>query len=162
MNLRGERVVRIRPIRADDLPRVEAMHGRLSRQTLHQRYFAATAPGRRELERLCRMAGREGTAYVATGADGRIVAIACYAQHPSCWGELAILIEDGYQGLGLGRKLFRLLVRHAAVKGLQTLELNILPSNRAMLHLARNSGRSHRERYRDGMQQIELSLAANH
>jgi GNAT superfamily N-acetyltransferase len=132
----------------------------LCHEPVYHRYFAATTPSRREIERLCTLDQTDGTVYLATAADdhGRVIGLGCYAQQPACWGELALLIEDAYQGRGLGRKLFRLLTRHAAAKGLQTMDVNILPSNRAMLALARNSGRPHHERYLDGMQQVRLAL----
>lgn len=152
--------VHVRAVQRDDVPLVEEMHRRLSRETIYHRYFAATTPPRREIERLCTLAQGDGTVYVVTAADDhqRMIGIACYAQQPTCWGELAILIEDAYQGRGLGRKLLRLLTRHATAKGIETMDVNILPSNGAMLHLARNSGRPHRERYLDGMQQVRLAL----
>ena len=34
--------VRLRPIRPDDAPRLQALHARLSRETIYQRFFGAT------------------------------------------------------------------------------------------------------------------------
>ena len=54
--------------------------------------------------------------------------------------EVALTVIDKYQGQGIGAALFRHLVIAARGQGLQTLIAEVLPENKAMLHVFRNSG----------------------
>ena len=54
--------------------------------------------------------------------------------------EVAFIVLDEYQGLGIGRSLMRHLTNIAREAGLQTLIAEVLPNNIPMLQLFKNSG----------------------
>jgi GNAT superfamily N-acetyltransferase len=54
--------------------------------------------------------------------------------------EVALTVIDKYQGQGIGAALFRHLIVVARGHGLQTLVAEVLPENKPMLHVFRNSG----------------------
>jgi acetyltransferase len=52
--------------------------------------------------------------------------------------EVAVVVTDAYQGMGLGTELVRRLVEVARDEGLARIVAKILPENEAMLALARH------------------------
>jgi RimJ/RimL family protein N-acetyltransferase len=54
--------------------------------------------------------------------------------------EVAFLVDDDHQGLGIGSRLFRHLVAIARASGIARLEADVLPANEAMLRLFARSG----------------------
>ena len=54
--------------------------------------------------------------------------------------EVALTVIDKHQGQGIGAALFRHLVVIARGQGLHTLIAEVLPENKSMLHIFRNSG----------------------
>lgn len=70
--------------------------------------------------------------------------------------EVAISVEDAYQGRGLGRALFEEGLAALASKGFRTADLVCLRENTALLHLAAHAGA--RIRMVDGEVQVEIQL----
>jgi RimJ/RimL family protein N-acetyltransferase len=54
--------------------------------------------------------------------------------------EVAFLIDDAHQGLGIGSRLFKHLVAIGRESGITQFEAEVLPSNAAMLGLFARSG----------------------
>ena len=54
--------------------------------------------------------------------------------------EVAFLVDDAHQGLGIGSRLFRHLVAIAHASGIAQLEAEVLPANEGMLRLFSRSG----------------------
>jgi GNAT superfamily N-acetyltransferase len=70
-----------------------------------------------------------GGRYVRTGESGAVRK-----------AEVAFLIDDAHQGLGIGSRIFRHLVTIARESGIAQLEAEVLPSNDSMLRLFTRSG----------------------
>jgi GNAT superfamily N-acetyltransferase len=70
-----------------------------------------------------------GGRYVRTGASGVPLK-----------AEVAFLIDDAHQGLGIGSRIFKHLVRIARASGITQFEAEVLPSNEGMLRLFTRSG----------------------
>ncbi|WP_019633738.1 GNAT family N-acetyltransferase [Actinomadura atramentaria] len=127
--------VTIRPMRGGDADAVRAMHGRCSLETRRLRYFSAKpAPPRRALERFCEP--WHGVTLLAEGPDGSVVAMAhlIHVLDPGV-AELAFLVEDAWQGRGLGRVLTRLLVELGRDRGLVELRATTFSENARMRRL---------------------------
>jgi hypothetical protein len=103
VHLRSGRKVAFRPIRADDIGRLEAAHGRLSPATRYQRFLAAkprlTAD---ELRYLTDVDQRHHVALIATPAEDHelIIAVGRFVrdQEDPAAAEFAIVVGDPYQG----------------------------------------------------------------
>lgn len=130
----------IRPIRPDDETRLVELYSRLSRQTAYQRFFTvmrrlppdwihyfANVDYRR---RLALVAERE------TVAGVEIVAVGRYEpSDEEGTGEVAFVLEDGYQGQGLGAVLLDAVIQAGTARGLKRFRAFVLAENRRMLGL---------------------------
>ena len=134
------RVVQIRPIVAGDADGLVDLHRRCSPQSRYLR-FQSPKPQLRPAE-AAYLADADGTDRVAlvatTVEDGeeRIVADARVEPTATGDGEVALLVRDDLQGLGLGRRLLTLLIHAGACRGQRRLLLYVLAENEAMLTLA--------------------------
>jgi RimJ/RimL family protein N-acetyltransferase len=138
--LKNGETLRIRPIRPDDEPRLVELYNRLSRRTAYQRFFTvmrrlpsdwfhyfANVDYRR---RLALVAERE------TVAGIEIVGVGRYEpSEEEGTGEVAFVLEDGYQGQGLGAVLLDAVVQAGTERGLTRFRAFVLAENRRMLRL---------------------------
>ncbi|MFD0252324.1 GNAT family N-acetyltransferase [Streptomyces sp. NPDC127113] len=109
---------RIIPIGPGDLARTVAMHRRCSAQTLWSRYHRAMADPRTYLPALL---SRPGSVHLAArGATGRILAVG-HLMPDHTAAEVALLVEDSWQGRGLGTRLLQHLGEHARAGGWTTI-----------------------------------------
>jgi RimJ/RimL family protein N-acetyltransferase len=149
----GERV-RIRPIRPDDAPRLEELYARLSQHSAYQRFFAVMQRLPPDWARLLAAVDHQRRfALVAEALETAppvLVGVARYEPVPdSDTVELAVVVQDSWQGRGLGSLLLRELLRAAELNGIHRFRAFVLAENRRMLHvLSRNTDVE--ERKRDG------------
>lgn len=145
LRLRDGRPIRVRPIRPGDAEAVQAFVRGLSEISRRLRFFASIrelTPGM--LERLTDIdAGSDRVLIVRSEDAGvdRIVALAQYAADDdgeSC--DLALVIADDWQGLGLGALLMDTLLETARNAGFARAEADVLRDNDGMLGLARAFG----------------------
>lgn len=141
----GKRVL-IRPIRPEDEPLMIAFHEHLSEHSVYMRYFQLASVRQRvtheRLRRKCFIDYNREMALVAVRVDengeqeilgvGRLTKL-----HGRNEAEVALLIADKYQGLGLGTELLRLLVQVGRDERLDRLRAYMLPDNAAMLAVTR-------------------------
>jgi GNAT superfamily N-acetyltransferase len=120
----------VRPAGPEDLDAVRAMHERCSATGRHRRYLGAEGPSAERLGRLLTPA--RGLALAASVGADQIVAVANLTGE-GVLAEAAVLVEDGWQGRGIGTALLRRLVMVAADSGYAALELHTLAENTAML-----------------------------
>ena len=111
------RVLVLRGAEPPDLPELQAMHARCSDETLHGRYLAGPRPPSR---RLCLQLLRTEVALVVLSPADSVVALGNLAwdDEQDAVGEVAVLVEDGWQGRGLGTVLLRHLVGAGRLAGL--------------------------------------------
>ena len=146
--LRDRRQVIIRAIRSDDKGLLADSLGKVSPESLYLRLFS----GKRnfsddELKQIATVDFVNIVALVAVmGKDGmdQIVGGGRYVRIEPCGtrqsAEVAFLIDDAYQGLGIGSRLFKHLASIARESGITHFEAEVLPSNVAMLSLFNRSG----------------------
>ena len=132
--------LRLRLIRPDDAPRLIALYDRLSRHSAYQRFFAAMKrlpPDWAELlanvdyqTRLALVIEHAGP----TGPD--VIAVGRYEPdaEPGV-AEVAFVVEDGWQGRGLGRILLHELLAAAETRGIHRFRAYVLAENYRMLRL---------------------------
>lgn len=139
--LRDGSTVRVRPTRADDLDAIEALFARISRESSRMRFHGSTSPSRQMLERFVDVDYHTSLSLLSeTGLDEgrRSIALATYVKTGEDAAEMALLVDDAFQGLGLGSVLIEHLGEAAAEAGIRTFEAEVLASNRDMLEVIRH------------------------
>ncbi len=146
----------VRPIEITDVDRLERMARRLSPRSIYFRFFS---PMRRvpwpTLLWLSDVDHCRREALVALH-DDEIVGVARYAQVADADGseardaELAVTVEDAWQGRGLGRQLARRLCALARTRGYDTFRVTTLPDNHRALQLVRDLAPEADVRFVDG------------
>jgi GNAT superfamily N-acetyltransferase len=127
----------IRPIARTDRERLAEAFSELSEDTRRRRFGGlASQLGARELDRLTDVDHHEHEALAAVApGDGRIVGVARYIALPDDPGaaEVAIAVDDEWQGRGLGRRLMRRLAERASDEGITRLLAYVGADNRPVL-----------------------------
>jgi acetyltransferase len=149
-NMRDGREVTIRPIRSDDESLMAKFHETLSDRTVYMRYFCSLSLKSRvaheRLTRICRADGDGEVALVAERKDqatgqhyilavGRLMKLDTGNE-----AEVAVLVSDQYQKLGLGTELLRRVVQIARDQKLLRVRGELLRDNLAMQVVARKLG----------------------
>ncbi len=141
ITVRDGAVLRLRPIRADDAPRLQALHARLSVQTIYQRFFNVMKRLPTDWARyLAEVDYRSRLALVVerTAPDGMVELVGVGRYEPTddvTRAEVAFVIEDRWQGMGLGTVLFDELLAAAEARGIRELSAEVLADNSRMLDL---------------------------
>jgi RimJ/RimL family protein N-acetyltransferase len=139
------------------------MHQRLSLVSIFYHYLRPHRPSLEEIERLCQLNDNGGVAFVATleTAPEIVIGLAYYRlepQHPDLTADLAILIEDNFHGLGLGRGLFQRLREKAERQHVRAFKLVLHPANRQMMGLIQRIGLPFSEEVVHGVREVHLFL----
>jgi len=141
--LRDGSTVHVRPVRRDDAPAVRALFDGLSEESRWLRFFS----GAYHVDAVLRWAtevdyDRRFGLVVTAGWEQRVVAHAGWERqrdHPEK-AELALAIADAFQGRGLGTILLGQLAEAANAAGVAVFGAEVLPQNRQMLQVLRDSG----------------------
>ena len=130
----------IRQVRPADATALAAFFNRLSVDTIYYRYFTASRPSLEVARRIARADHRTQHALIAACADGRVVGlIECYPSDNER-AELGIVLDDAYQGHGLGSRLLRASIRHLRPAGVTELDGDILTANYRATRWIRKAG----------------------
>jgi acetyltransferase len=142
--------VSIRPIRPEDETLMAKFHGTLSDRSVYLRYFCSLSLSRRvaheRLLRICFGDYDREMALVAERTDPgtgerSIVAVGRMNKlHAGNEAEVAVLVSDRYQKLGLGDELLRRVVQIARDEKLSRVSAEMLPDNVAMQHIMKHLG----------------------
>jgi acetyltransferase len=129
--------VGIRPIRPEDAPALSALYARLSPETAYQRFFTVMRRLPPDWARiLARVDYDRRMALVAVDPAGELIGVARYTcEEPALEAELAVVVQDAWQGRGLGTVLLRELVRHGVARGITRYCAYVLADNGRMLRL---------------------------
>jgi acetyltransferase len=142
--------ITIRPIRPEDEPLMVKFHETLSDRTVYLRYFCSLSLSRRvEHERMLRICfggyDREmvlvaertdpGTGEPSIVAVGRMNKL-----HAGNEAEVAVLVSDQYQKLGLGNELLRRIIQIARDEKLSRVSAEMLTDNVAMQIIMKRLG----------------------
>ncbi|HEX6886753.1 MAG TPA: GNAT family N-acetyltransferase [Candidatus Nanopelagicales bacterium] len=132
----------IRLAHPEDAEAVAAMHTRSSERTRYLRYVSLGEWRDVQLRRLS--GGHRGATLVAMSQEGAIVALGNVfpseeRERPGA-AELAIIVEDAYQGRGLGRVLLRHQLAFAQRLGFTEVVAVVLAENTGMLRLLESTG----------------------
>jgi GNAT superfamily N-acetyltransferase len=146
--LRDGRPVTIRAIRPEDKGGIVDAFRDVSPESFYRRIFSAKRDlSDKELKHLTEVDFENVVALVAVmeeEAQDRIVGGGRYIRTGTSGdalkAEVAFLIDDRHQGLGIGSRIFKHLVNMARASGISQFEAEVLPSNESMLKLFTRSG----------------------
>jgi len=156
----GERV-RIRPIRPDDEPRLSELYDRSSHTTRYQRFFTvhrrlppdwAHFLANVDYERRFALVVEDLAAPTTS-----VIGVARYEPTDDGVPEIAVVVEDRWQGKGLGTLLLTELFRAALDNGISHFRAWVLADNRRMLGMLARHAEVLERRMEQGV--VELRLA---
>jgi RimJ/RimL family protein N-acetyltransferase len=140
----------LRPIRPDDVERLKAFHGRLSRDSIFFRFFSplpvltdarAAYFTTVDYDRRLALVATEGSAETE-----QIVGVVRYDRAGEDQAEVALIVEDRMQHHGIGSVLLAAIIDAARARGVRTLSADVLAENRRMLRLLQACGLPTRSR----------------
>ncbi len=133
--------VRLRPICPHDVAALEAFHRRLSQESVYRRYFSFHPElSDEELRHLTHIDYVDRLAVIIE--DGcELVAVGRYDRYPNTSdAEVAFVVRDDYQHLGLAGHLLASLAWAARNRGITQFRAETLATNRGMLAVFMHSG----------------------
>ena len=157
------RCVEVREVEPGDAAALQRLVGRSSERTVRLRYFGPMKNlSDAQARRFAEVDGSDRFALVALDPENEdeIVAVVRYdrggAEEEAA--EYAALVEDRFQGRGLGTSLTRALIEAARERGIERLHAYVLPENKVMLKLLRDLGLPERVRWEEGVEYVEIDL----
>ena len=131
--------VQVRPIRPDDARRLIELYDRLSRDTAYHRFFTVMRRLPPDWARFLAdvdYVRRFALVVERAVADHvELIAVARYEPAEPGTAEVAFVVQDGWQGMGLGTLLLGDLLRAARANGIERFRAWVLADNRRMLDL---------------------------
>lgn len=162
LTLRDGGFVLVREVRPDDAPALQRIVERSSERSIYLRYFGPMKElSDEQARRFAEVDGKNRFALVALdpGDPDEIVGVVRYDREEGSDGaEYAALVEDRWQGRGLGLGLTRRLIEAARERGLKRLHALVMHENARMLHLLRSLELPERERWENGVEHVEIQL----
>ena len=151
---------RVRPVAPVDIPGITALHGRLSKETVRLRYFGAHPHlSERELSDLVEKEGPDHLALVAERA-GQFVGVAQYDRIVgSVAAEVAFVVDDAHQGLGVSTLLLEYLASEGRRYGLKRFEADILFENARMVKVFQSAGFTQHSQLEDGVIRVVMDIS---
>lgn len=129
--------VATRPVRPDDDQRLVRMWPRLSPDTVYRRFHAPLRFLPMATVRHLVQVDHDLRDAVVAEVGGEVVGVARYDRSPDDPGaaDFAVVVEDAWQGLGLGRQLLVELTGLAVRRGVRGLTATVQMDNDRMLRL---------------------------
>jgi acetyl coenzyme A synthetase (ADP forming)-like protein len=135
---------------------------RLSEDSRRLRFFSCSPPSGNLIDSFCDDSDfRNRLCLIVTRSlqdSSRIIASANYMAYDETTAEVALAVDDAFQGKGIGSLLLERLTVLAARNGFRRFWAMTLPENRQMLDVFRESGFECRARGNDGCVEIDLAI----
>lgn len=156
--LRDGRTARLRAIQPSDVAALRQFHASLSDQSVYFRFFAPHPElTDDEVRRFTEVDQVNRVALVVT-MRGTLMGVGRYDRLSAGEAEVAFVIRDDLQGLGLGSLLLEHLAAVARDSGIQRFVADVLPANGRMLATFRYAGYAMTQRYDEGVVSLSLDL----
>lgn len=136
--LKGQIKVYLRPITPDDREQLQKGFAELSHETIRQRFHSLKKGfTEAELDFLTKVDGENHFALVAYINDQTGLGVARYIKSPTQpeKAELAVVVKDKYQNLGLGTLLLEKICEHALKHGVKEFTGMVDSQNDKMIRL---------------------------
>ncbi len=169
---RAQKAVTVRAIHPRDAEMIEKMHQRLTPESIYYRYLHPRAPTPAEIAAVCQLDQAKGAGLVATvaGMTGhggarpaaeRIVGVAYYVREAVAGpptAEPGILVEDQFQGQGIGRALWQRLQQRAGHDQIRYLHVLSHPGNQRVQGLIQGGGLPYQATINGGLSEYLVIL----
>ena len=153
-----------RVICPEDARALQRLHGRCSERTIYLRFFGPMKKLSDEKARY--FASTDGVDHFGLVAldpqdQNEIIGVVRYARTPGDErAEYAALVEDRWQGEGVGADLTRRLIDEARDNGVRFFYALVMGENKRMLNVLRHLGLPEQERREDGAKRVEVRLSS--
>ena len=157
---KGGAEVSFRAIKPSDEEGMRRLFYRFSDEAVYYRYFSPikTMPHSR-MQTYVNVDYRRALSVVGIANDGHIVAEGRYAkEHDSSYADLAFVVDEQYQGLGIATYLYRVLIRLAKQRGIKGFSADILAENKRMMKVIEKGGLPVKARLEAGVYQLTISF----
>jgi RimJ/RimL family protein N-acetyltransferase len=155
--------VPFRIVQPSDAPALQRFLERCSERTIYLRFFGSLNEFTEEKAKyFAHVDGTDHFAFVAIDPDDQdeIIAVVRYDREPGEErAEYAAIVEDGWQGHGIGIDLTRRLVDVACANGVRAFYAMVMGKNKRMLELLRHLDLPEQEHETEGVKQVEVKLA---
>jgi GNAT superfamily N-acetyltransferase len=150
--------VHLRPISPDDADALRRFHARLSAQTVYFRYFAPKPVlTDADVERFTHVDHVNRVALVVVD-HGELAGVGRFDALGDGSAEVAFVIRDDLQGLGLGSILLEHLAAAGREVGIERFVAEVLPSNARMLATFREAGYSVSQRHEEDVVAVAFTI----
>jgi acyl-CoA synthetase (NDP forming)/ribosomal protein S18 acetylase RimI-like enzyme len=149
--LRDGSTAHLRPIRPDDGDALVAFYSRVSDESKYFRFFAPyPVLSERDVQRFTHVDQVRRVAFVVLRGDD-MVAVGRYDALDDREAEVAFLVQDDYQGRGLGQLLLEHLAEAGRERGFGRFVAEVLPENTRMIQIFREQGYAVDDDFEDGV-----------
>jgi acetyl coenzyme A synthetase (ADP forming)-like protein len=152
---------RVRPIKHEDGPLLVDFFETLGSESRYFRFFRIKETLEpKEVEFFTHVDYSDRMAMIAV-LEGKMIGLASYdreAGEPDT-AEVAFAVADQHQGRGIGTLLLQLLTTHARAQGIERFRAYVLPENRQMMRLFRNSGYDMTRTIEEGVFTVDFPVA---
>jgi acetyl coenzyme A synthetase (ADP forming)-like protein len=151
---------RVRPVSPADVLGIKALHARLSKETVRLRYFGAHP--RLPEDELARLVEAEGPDHLTLVSErgSRLVGMAQYDRIPgSDVAEVAFVVDDAHQGIGIGTLLLEYLASEGRRYGFKRFAADTLFENSQMMKVFRDAGFTQHSRLDDGVIRVVIDIS---
>jgi acyl-CoA hydrolase len=160
-NFRDELKVRFRAIKPSDEEDMRRLFYRFSDQTVYRRFFypIRTMPHHKmqQYVNIDYSQVMSVVALVGEPGEGTIIAEARYARdEKSAYGDVAFVVEEKYQGLGIASYLYEMLIRLAKERGLKGFIAQVLQTNKGMMKVFEKGHLPITARLKDGLYRLKI------
>ncbi len=155
------RIASIRPLKADDVIGVRALHDEVGDDSIRLRFFSVNREAaHRYVDHLMAGTGDTLATLVAT-IGGRIVGVATAERMEPNAAEVALLVADKEHGHGLGSLLLEHLAAAGRDSGIRRFVAEVLPENGPMIRVFEDAGFLVSRRTISGVVSVEMSTEAS-
>ena len=135
----------------------------LSQESKFHRFFSVSQPSERSVDSFCDNTDPHARLTLVVTrlvqGDFHIIAAGSYAAHDQTTAEIAMAVDDKFQGKGIGTLLLERLALLAVMNGFHRFWAVTMAENKSMLDVFRNSGFELRTKANNGYVEIDLSVS---
>ncbi len=155
--------VRFRAIKPSDEEQMRRLFYRFSDEAVYARYFSPikTMPHARmqEYVNIDYSNSISVVGLIGEPGNGQIIAEARFVREKnSGYADVAFLVDEKYQNLGIAGYMYKILVRTARQQGIKGFKADILASNKAMIKVFEKSGQIVNFKLENGVYYLKISF----